>query len=434
MNLKDIPLPENWPILVRQAMIHASSLAHYCIIFTRSHSVNSSIERVRLKIKNDRLETKVSQLENQLRINQARFSRVPSKSRPHYTPPERMDILMHKAVCCWNLKQTGEAFNISPGAISSWLKRIEDDDFFKTQTPVNKYPDALKFLVQKFKVLVPAFGKKKIAAFFLRAGLHLSATSVGRFLKDLPSDSPEPIDDDASEKEEKIKRVTSRHPNRTWMIDLTAVPIGGFSCTWMLKSIRQSWPFCWWGAIIIDHFSRKVIGFAVFHEPPESKDVISLLNRVIRRLKRKPKYIISDKGTQFHPPQNAKDKENHPYRIWCRSKKIKPRYGAIGKYGSIAIIERFMRSLKGECTRRLILIPYDIDEMRQELRLYCTWYNQFRPHEYLKSKTPQEVYNHSPPLKELDFKHNSEMSELKLNISYLEGRKHLPILEIEEAA
>ncbi len=323
---------------------------------------------------------------------------------------------------------------INPGTISSWMRRIEDDGFFKEQTPVNKYPDALKFLVQKFKVLVPAFGKKKIASFFFRAGLDLSATSVGRFLKDLPSDLPEPLDDEVLEKEEKIKRVISRHPNHTWMIDLTAVPIGGFSCTWMPQSIKQSWPFCWWVAIVIDHFSRKVIGFAIFYKQPESEDVISLLNRLIRKVKRKPKYIISDKGSQFHPPASAKEKDNHPYKAWCKLKKITPRYGAVGKHGSIAIIERFMKSLKNECTRRLILIPYDLDEMRQELMLYCTWYNQFRPHEYLKSKTPQEVYANSPPLKVLDFKHNSEMPDLKLHISYLEGRKHLPIVEIKEAA
>jgi len=52
----------------------------------------------------------------------------------------------------------------------------------------------------------------------------------------------------------------------------------------------------------------------------------------------------------------------------------------------------------------------------------------------LKSKTPLEVYANLPPLKVIEFKHNSEMPYLKLNISYLEGRKHLPILEIEEAA
>ncbi len=427
MKIKDIPLPENWPPLVRQAMIHASSLAHYCIIFTRSHSVNSSIERVRLKIKNDRLETKVSQLENQNRIIMARFSRVPPKSRPHYNPPERMDILMHKAICGWNLKKTGEVFKVNPGTISSWMKRIDYDDFFKAQTPVNKYQDALKSLVQKIKVLVPAFGKKKIAGFFLRAGLDLSATSVGRFLKAPPSNKLEdPEDDSVSEKEEKIKRVISRYPNHTFMIDLTAVPInGGFSCTWMPKSIRQSWPFCWWVAIVIDHFSRKVIGFSIFFKQPESKDIITLLNRVIRRLKRKPKYIISDKGKQFFCEY---------YKKWCDSKKITPRYGAVGKHGSIAIIERFMKSLKNECTRKMILISYDIEEFREELSLYITWYNQFRTHEYLKGRTPQEVYSNTPPAKMPAFKRPSEIPEFDVKISFLEGRKHLPIIELQKAA
>ncbi len=93
-----------------------------------------------------------------------------------------------------------------------------------------------------------------------------------------------------------------------------------------------------------------------------------------------------------------------------------------------------MKSLKNECTRRLILIPYDIEEIREELSFYIVWYNQFRPHEYLKSKTPQEVYNHSPPLKVIEFKHNSNLPELKLNISYLDGWKHLPVVEIKEAA
>ena len=93
-----------------------------------------------------------------------------------------------------------------------------------------------------------------------------------------------------------------------------------------------------------------------------------------------------------------------------------------------------MKSLKNECTRKIILIPYDIDEMRQELTLCCTWYNQFRPREYLKSKAPQEAYANSSSLNVLDFERNSDIPELKLNILYPEGRKHLPIVEIGEAA
>ena len=39
------------------------------------------------------------------------------------------------------------------------------------------------------------------------------------------------------------------------------------------------------------------------------------------------------------------------------------------KYGSVAVVERFTRTLKGECTRRLP-IPYQPDAFHRELVLF----------------------------------------------------------------
>ena len=50
-------------------------------------------------------------------------------------------------------------------------------------------------------------------------------------------------------------------------------------------------------------------------------------------------------------------------KLWCEKKKIKRRTGAVGKYGSIAIVERLIKSIKYEYTRR-IMIPLRLDEMR----------------------------------------------------------------------
>ncbi len=61
-------------------------------------------------------------------------------------------------------------------------------------------------------------------------------------------------------------------------------------------------------------------------------------------------------------------------------------------------------------------------------------YNEYRPHEYLAGRTPQEVYNHSPPKKFLKLVHASEVPEMKLKISYIEGRRHLPVVELKKAA
>jgi transposase InsO family protein len=60
----------------------------------------------------------------------------------------------------------------------------------------------------------------------------------------------------------------------------------------------------------------------------------------------------------------------------CRRKHIKPRYGAVGKHGSISVIERFIRSFKDEFTRR-IHVPLRLARMREESNLYLVWYNRF---------------------------------------------------------
>jgi putative transposase len=208
-------------------------------------------------------------------------------------------------------------------------------------------------------------------------------------------------------------------------MDLSVVPTcGGFSVSWIPNALPQFWPFCWWGMVIIDHFSRKSIGFALFRKQPSSEDVTAAIDRAIERAGKVPKYTITDKGSQFYCQH---------FKEWCILKKIKPRFGAIGKHGSIAVTERSIKSLKDECTRQ-ISIPLNFEEMRRELALYFTWYNEFRPHEYLDGRTPLEVYNHSPPKECFKLIHASEVPEMKLKISYLEGRKHLPVIELKKAA
>ena len=37
------------------------------------------------------------------------------------------------------------------------------------------------------------------------------------------------------------------------------------------------------------------------------------------------------------------------------AKGVKPQFGAVGKHGSIAVVEHFIRTLKDECTRRVVV-------------------------------------------------------------------------------
>jgi len=57
--------------------------------------------------------------------------------------------------------------------------------------PVNKFPDFVRHIVCRLKVLCPSLGKVKLAQVLARAGLHLCATTVGRMLKAKPA-KPKP--------------------------------------------------------------------------------------------------------------------------------------------------------------------------------------------------------------------------------------------------
>ena len=80
--------------------------------------------------------------------------------------------------------------------------------------------------------------------------------------------------------------------------------------------------------------------------------------------------LICDRGSQF---------DCEGFRDWCRRAGIKPpRYGAIGQHGSIAVVERFILTLKDGCTR-LLLVPYRRESFLRELALFREWYNEARP-------------------------------------------------------
>lgn len=112
----------------------------------------------------------------------------------------------------------------------------------------------------------------------------------------------------------------------TWLVDLTIMPtVAGFWVPWLPFAFLQRWPFCWWIVAVIDHFSRAAVGHAEFRQQPTTDDVIRVLDRAVERAGRAPKHVITDHGAQF---QNE-------YRAWCARRGVRPRFGAVGKYGSI---------------------------------------------------------------------------------------------------
>jgi putative transposase len=199
-----------------------------------------------------------------------------------------------------------------------------------------------------------------------------------------PSAPPQRSGSQAQADATSARVVTAKRPDHVWNLDLTVVPaVAGFWAPWMPFALPQRWPFCWWVLAVVDHFSRRAIGFAVFKNEPSADQICVVLNHTLQQTGKKPKYIVSDKGSQFWCAR---------FKAWCKRRKIRPRFGAIGQHGSIAVIERFIKSLKTECVSALPIVPLELDLVAAEMRSYFDWYDAERPHETLGGRTPDEVY------------------------------------------
>ena len=411
--------------------------------WSKASAGRSSRQRALAEV--DRLRAEIALLTEELELKDARWARVPGRRRPYYGPVQRMRILQLRAARGWSTKQVADRFILTEETIVSWMRRLDEEGnagLVRLAEPVNKFPDFVAYLVRHLKAMSPPLGKVRIAQMLARAGLHLGASTVGRMLKrDLSKD------DIAVEQETAPVTgsvITTKRPGHIWHVDLTTVPIsGGFWVPWLPFAKFQRWPFCWWMAIVVDHASRLVVGFAVFKRRPTSFEVCSFLGTASRRSGSRPKYIIADKGKEFFCK---------PFKDWCRRKGIRPRYGAVGKHGSIAIVERFIRSLKPDCTRR-ISVPFRLDQMRDEVACYATWFNQHRPHTALGGRTPLEVYRGLSPANEAPrFEPRSRWPRksrcaspvvvfkgrrgvrLEVMLSRFGNRPHLPVVELRRAA
>jgi putative transposase len=414
-------------------------MARVSLSLARAKAERDGDALVRLQVENDRLRQEVALLKEEIRIKDARMSRLPAQRRPHYPPIERLAILALRAARGWSAAETARRLLVTPLTVAAWTGRLDDGGphaLLQVPEPVNRFPEFVAHLVQQLRAVCPTMGARRIAGFLARAGLHLGATTVRRMIR------PRPIPPETSSRGTRV--VTAKRPNHVWHADLTTVPLGlGFWIPWIPFSLPQRWPFCRWIAVVVDHFSRKVMGIAVFAQEPTAGEIVRFLERVCRRRRYRPDHLITDHGTQFTAEE---------FQAWCSRKGVRQRFGAIGKYGSLAVIERFIRSLKDECLR-LLLLPLRLSELERQIREYVTWYNENRPHTFLRGATPDEVYFRKMPAhRKPRFEPRARWprpsrcarpqalvrgqpgARLELLLERRGGRRHLPVVSLRRVA
>jgi transposase InsO family protein len=228
------------------------------------------------------------------------------------------------------------------------------------------------------------------------------------------------------------------------LVDLTADPtLAGFWIPWLAWSLPQRWTFCCWVAVGVDHFSRRIMEVRAFRGRPTATAMSAFLAAMIRVAGQSPRHLITDRGRQFTA---------RSFRRGCRRAGIRQRFGAIGKHGSIALVERCIRSLKDEGVQRW-LAPLPWRTVGRELVLFDDWFNGQRPHGGLGGATPNEIHfgrrpaHHRPrfepwarwPRSSRCARPRAPMRgrpgvRLALEVRYLEGRAHHPVVSLTRAA
>ena len=216
----------------------------------------------------------------------------------------------------------------------------------------------------------PFMGYRRITIFLKRMKCQVNAKRVLRLMRVLGLQALYPKKNLSKRRQEDavypylLKDTPPIKPNDVWQVDITY--------------IRMQQGFLYLTALI-DVISRRVMGW---HLSPflETLSCIEALENALAE-GFKPLILNSDQGCQFTSAAWINILTLHSIVISMDGK---------GRCLDNIFIERFWRTLKYE---EVYLKTYEsVNEARQAIGAYITWYNTKRPHQVLNYQTPDEVF------------------------------------------
>lgn len=439
-----ISVSKGWPAFVREAILHIIAMARISIMHAR-HWPDGTLK---LRSECDRLIMKsccYAWNSKSRTLGLQRSICIVDRTIRHPTLGDS------PVTCSARLEQEPScpSFYITTETIPNWIRAFRDADPLvgdHDEVKPTRYPDYIRMIIQQIKAFFPTLGRDKIADMLGRVSLHISSSTVGRIIKKTPIDpsSVEPMSEDPDADlrpcgdidDEPSREVIAKYPNHVFSVDITQVPIDdGYWVPWSPFAILQQCPFCWHVLSVIDHYSRHVIGSRVFPKAPTGQQVTDAMSDMAI----KPKHIVTDRGQQF---------DCKTFHKWCSDRGIQWRHGKVCQHGSIAVIERFNRTIKTEWTRR-IMVSNVLEDFVEELEVFVEYYNGERPHSRHDGKTPDEVYfglpavnseprieprpqarDHTPCARPRTKIANIAGANFRIEVSFYKSRRHLPMIRV----
>ncbi len=297
-----------------------------------------------------------------------------------------------------SIADTAAAFGVTRQTITNWRGDLRRDAL-RGLHRIGTLGELVTELVIRLKAEWPAWGTRRIAGQLARLGVKVSRSSVQRIVRRGPRDPVEP--------EQTVTALVGRtllakRPNHVWMIDFTRIGV-------IFRPL--------WVGAVIDAYSRRVLAIGAIRGAPTGAFGVMLFRRAITS-NGSPRWLVSD--------QDPVLRGGLVQRFLTRSGILR-RYGAVGKSGSIGLIERFWRSMKEEYVSHLFLYR-STKALGVRLERYRRWFNGERPHQGQGQRTPDDIYYARPE------EPTRDVTGGRLHVRFRDGDLRLPILRLRNAA
>jgi putative transposase len=154
-------------------------------------------------------------------------------------------------------------------------------------------------------------------------------------------------------------------PNKAWVTDITYI------------RTYEGWLYL---AVVIDLFSRKVIGWSMQHRMNTTLPMEALKMAIRRQYPEQPVLLHSDQGSQY---------SSYEWQLLLKTHNIIPSMSRRGNCYDNAVVESFFKTPKRECVRKEIFITRE--EAKAKVFNYIEmFYNPKRRHSYLGYLPPNE--------------------------------------------
>jgi transposase InsO family protein/DNA-binding transcriptional regulator YiaG len=367
------PLRDASPPAALPALLHATHLLGIALGSALGKLRDTGVTAAKMFEKTEESALLLRMMREAAEILGARWDKVPERQRPHYPPEQRFRILRIRNFLGLSQRETAAMFRVSVETIARWETEAMNPGgegprpLIAPNPPVRRFADVVRAVVKTME-LAGFGGNDLIARTLARAGWKLSSRTVGRIRRERWPSPPPP------EAASGVPRaVRAKRPNHVWMVDLTDVKgLFGF-VTFKV-------------AVVFDAFSRMPLSVWVFSKEASALEIARFVSKAARRHGR-PAHFISDHARCF---------TGEIFRRKLLLLGVKQRFGAVGKKGSIALIERLWRTLKDTLGLRL-LRPSVAEDLMEKVELGLLHYAHFRPHQGLGGATPAEAYFRRTP-------------------------------------